>query len=370
MATSFMAESTLNMNLAYRAIASKDGKQIAKVTASLILNAILGAAAYALIGAFNKDDDDRTLKEKYATAFAGRLADNLNPLASIPYLSDLWNKLQGYDVERTDLSFLFDLIEDGGKFWSKMTDPEEELSYRDYENFVGGLISTATGIPAKNWMGDARRIWNMTHTSTADAPFSSVWYGILDEVAPGRNSSKNSYYERYLSALRDGDKQEQYDLKEYLTKTKGTKEEDITEGVRNAYKDEYKRGGIDKQTAIKFLLDNNLVSGETADKKKQKAFQFVDKWDEGTEGYSAYNTLTDALAGGNTSSIQTAWKELTSNGYTDKQVKTQVKTLIKELVQEKKITAAQATTLLKKWSPYEKDKDNQNKPLEWLKENK
>jgi hypothetical protein len=47
-----------------------------------------------------------------------------------------------------------------------------------------------------------------------------------------------------------------------------------------------------------------------------------------------------------------------------------VKTLIKELVQEKKITAAQATTLLKKWSPYEKDKDNQNKPLEWLKENK
>lgn len=370
MATSFMAESTLNMNLAYRAIASKDGKQIAKVTASLILNAILGAAAYALIGAFNKDDDDRTLEEKYATAFAGRLADNLNPLASIPYLSDLWNKLQGYDVERTDLSFLFDLIEDGGKFWSKMTDPEEVLSYRDYENFVGGLISTATGIPAKNWMGDARRIWNMTHTSRADAPFSSVWYGILDEVAPGRDSSKNSYYERYLAALRDGDKQEQYDLKEYLTKTKGTKEEDITEGVRNAYKNEYHRGGIDKQTAIKFLLDNNLVSGDTAEKKKQKAFQFVDKWDEGTEGYSAYNTLTDALAGGNTSSIQTAWKELTSNGYTDKQIKTQVKTLIKELVQEKKITAAQATALLKKWSPYEKDKDNQNKPLEWLKENK
>lgn len=370
MATSFMAESTLNMNLAYRAIASKDGKQIAKVTASLILNAVLGAAAYALIGAFNKDDDDRTLEEKYATAFAGRLADNLNPLASIPYLSDLWNKLQGYDVERTDLSFLFDLIEDGGKFWNKMTDPEETLSYRDYENFVGGLISTATGIPAKNWMGDARRIWNMTHTSTADAPFSSVWYGILDEVVPGRESTSTAYYGRYLSALRDGDKQEQYDLKEFLTKTKGTKEEAITEGVRNAYKTEYQRGGIDKQTAIKFLLDNNLVSGETADKKKQKAFQFVDKWDEGTEGYSAYNTLTDALAGGNTSSIQTAWKELTSNGYNDKQVKTQVKTLIKELVQEKKITAAQATTLLKKWSPYEKDKDNQNKPLEWLKENK
>lgn len=365
MATSFMAESTLNMNLAYRAIASKDGKQIAKVTSSLILNAVLGAAAYALIGAFNKDDDDRTLEEKYATAFAGRLADNLNPLASIPYLSDLWNKLQGYDVERTDLSFLFDLIEDGGKFWNKMTNPDEKLSYRDYENFVGGLISTATGIPAKNWMGDARRVWNMIHTSTEDAPFSRVWYGVLDEVVPGRESTSTAYYERFLAALKDGDKQEQYDMKEYLTKTKGTKEEDITEGVRNAYKDEYKRGGIDKQTAIKFLLDNNLVSGETADKKKQKAFQFVDKWDEGTDGYSAYNTLESAFADGNSAKIQQAWNELTSNGYSNEQVGSQARSCIKALVESGTITPSKATELLRKWYPYKNDKDNLNKPKEW-----
>ena len=368
MATSFMAESTLNMNLAYRAFASKDVKQIGRVVSSLLLNAALGAAAYALVGAFNKDDDDRTLEERYAVAFAGRLADNLNPLASIPYLSDIWNKIQGYDVERTDLSYVLDLAEDGMKFFDKIFNPDEALSYRDYENFVGGMFAAVTGIPAKNWMGDARRVWNMMHVKTENAPSSRVWYGILDEILPWRETNNTSYYDRYLAALKDGDKQEQYDLKDYMLSTKGVSEETFVSGVRNAYKKEFLRGGISKEDGAAFLLAHGLVSGETAEKKKQSAFQYVDKWVEGTDGYSVYNTLENAFAGGNSSQIQSAWSELENNGYTEKRLQTQTRTILKELVKSGKISPAQATEILRRYSPYKDDKNNVKYPQDWLNE--
>jgi hypothetical protein len=367
MATSFMAESTLNMNLAYRAFASRDVKQIGKVVSSLLLNAALGAAAYALVGSWNKDDDDRTWEEKYAVAFAGRLADNLNPMASIPYLSDIWNKIQGYDVERTDLSYVLDLAEDGMKFFDKMFNPDEALSYRDYENFVGGMFAAATGIPAKNWMGDARRIWNMTHTKAEDAPSSRVWYGILDEILPGRGTNNTAYYERLLAATMDGDKQEMYDLKDYLMATKGVKESTITEKVRDAYKKVYMRGGISKNDAVSFLLANGLATGKTEAERKQSAFEYVDKWEEGIEGYSAYNTLRKAFSDGNSASIQKAWDELEANGWSGDSIGNYVRgTIIKDLVTSGKITTSKATELIRKWYPYKKDKDNVDKPKEWL----
>jgi hypothetical protein len=376
MATSFMAESTLNMNLAYSALSGwrshKHGVgKRAGILSSLALNAVLGAAAYALIGAFNRDDDERTIEEKYAVAFAGRLADNINPLASIPYLAYLWDKINGYDVERTDINFVLDTVVYGGEFFGKLANPDKNggLGYRDFENFVGNTLATLTGAPVKNWMGDARRIWNAFHTSTENAPSSRVWYGILDEIYPWRDSTNTAYYERYLAALTDGDKQEMFDLKDFMLNTRKVKEDTFTTGVRNAYKDAYLRsdGKITKDQAVNFLFDNGLADGENADKKKQKAFQYVDKWDEGTDGYSAYNTLSDAFAVGNSSKIQSAINELSKYGYSEEQITQGARNALKELVKAKKISTSQATALLRKYASYKKDNDNINKPQEWLK---
>jgi hypothetical protein len=375
MATSFMAESTLNMNLAYSALSGwrshKHGAgKRAGILSSLALNAVLGAAAYALIGAFNRHDDERTIEEKYVVAFAGRLADNINPLASIPYLAYLWDKINGYDVERTDINFVLDTVVYGGEFFGKIANPDKngKLGYRDFENFVGSTLATLTGAPAKNWMGDARRIWNAFHTSTENAPSSRVWYGILDEIYPWRDDTNTAYYERYLAALTDGDKQEMFDLKDFMLNTRKVKEDTFTTGVRNAYKDAYLRsdGKITKDQAVNFLFDNGLADGENADKKKQKAFQYVDKWDEGTDGYSAYNTLSDAFAVGNSFKIQSAINELSKYGYSEEQITQGARNALKELVKAKKISTSQATALLRKYASYKKDNDNVKKPQEWL----
>ena len=107
------------------------------------------------------------------------------------------------------------------------------------------------------------------------------------------------------------------------------------------------------------------MTGETADKKKQSAFQYVDKWDEGTANYSAYNTLESAFTDGNSAKIQQAWNELTRNGYSNEQVGSQARSCIKALVESGAITPSKATELLRKWYPYKNDKDNINKPKEW-----
>ena len=367
MATAFMAEPTLNMNMYYSAFRGGHGKkQASRIVASVVLSNVLAAAAAAAVSAWNKDDDERTALEQYMTSFASRLADNLNPFGSIPYLSDIWSVMTGYEVERTDMSPIVDLFKYTTSFFDKVGDGKQ-LTWRDYENFLGSWANL-TGIPFKNLSRDARRVRNLVVSDKSVPPASRVKYGVLDEIVPWRDTNNTAYYERYLAALKDGDKQEQYDLKDYLMSTKGVKEETITSGVRDAYKEEFLRGGIAKTDAISFLLENGLATGDTVEKKKQSAFQYVDRWSEGTDGYSAYNTLEAAFAAGNSAGIRTAWNELTSNGYTTEQVGEQSRKILKELVKGKKITPAKATEILKAWYPYKKDADNTNKPLEWLKE--
>ena len=205
MATAFMAEPTLNMNMAYGAIVSKDAKRITSSALALLANAVLGAAAYAIIAAFSKDDDDRTLEEKYWVAFHGRFVENINPLTSIPYLTDVWNKMRGYDVERTDMSYIFDLYDYGAKFFDKVLDKDVTPDWRDHERFVGGVVAALTGVPVQNISADFRRLRNAITSDTSNAPTSRVGYGILDETILGRETSKAAYYQRYLSAMIDGD---------------------------------------------------------------------------------------------------------------------------------------------------------------------
>ena len=142
------------------------------------------------------------------------------------------------------------------------------------------------------------------------------------------------------------------------------KEETFVEQARAEYGKRYKAGGIEKQEAVNFLLDNKLA------KKMTDAFKYVDKWEEGTENYSQYNTLREAIRSGNSATVNAAWNELTKYGFDDDDIASYTRTsIIKDMVVSGEITAGKATELLRKYAPYKKDSDNINKPKEWL-ENK
>lgn len=376
MITAFMAEPTLTMNMLYSAVRSKDKKVIARTVSSLVLNAVLGALGYAAIAAWDKDDDERTATEKFVTKFSGKLADSINPLTMIPFVSDFWSLISGYDVERTDMAVFADLYKYGANFIGKLSEGKE-ITFRDYENFLGTAVLTATGVPIKNLMGDFRKlVLNLPGTDFSAPPASRVKYGVLDEVVFGRDASNTAYYERLLAATMDGDKQEMYDLKDYLMATKGVKEDTVRNGVVNAYKKEYQRGGITKKEATDFLYNNDLVNGATADKKRQAAFKKVDEWDEGSEDYSVYNTIFDAVKNGNSAGITNGIKELTNNGYVESDVVSGVRTLIRESYMEGTMSQSQVKAAYKsRFAPKNFDVNDQNdwywlfKELDWGKKN-
>ena len=361
MSTAFMSEPTLNMNLFYSAFTGEHSKaQRTGIVASVIGANILAAAFAAAVSAWNKDDDDRTAAEKYLESFVSKAVDNLNPLTMLPYVSDLWNILNGYDIERTDWSVVVDIVDAGDKFFDKVLNGET-VTWKNVEDFFGS-VANLTGVPLRNWSRDARRMFNFIRTDKSLPDASAVKYTLYETIAPfGLYKSSNpAYYDRYIAALMDGDKQESYDLREFLTVSKKIGEDKFLSDARGAYKKVYLKGGIKKEAAIKFLTDNNLADSQ------KSAFGYVDRWEEGSEYHSVYNTLEQAFETGSVSNIQTAWKELTSNGYTDKQVGEQTRTILKGLVQSGKITPSKATELLRKWYPYKKDSDNVGKPKEWL----
>ena len=90
------------------------------------------------------------------------------------------------------------------------------------------------------------------------------------------------------------------------------------------------------------LLDKGLSDNE------DEAYWLIRKWDSGTDSFSRYDTIDEAVRSGN--SINTAMGELTSHGYTEEDVRSHIKTSIGKWYQEGTITKQQAMDMLKKYS--------------------
>lgn len=157
MATAFMAEPTTSLNMLQNAlIQGKRGnkkaaaKAVGGVISSMILNSILVSIVYA----GRDDDEDKTYAEKYISTLTEELLDSFNPLTLIPFVKDIVSIAQGYDVERSDMAVITDLI----NAWNKL-DSDNRSVYRKVEDF-GGAIAAIFGLPIKNVMRDVRGMYN------------------------------------------------------------------------------------------------------------------------------------------------------------------------------------------------------------------
>jgi hypothetical protein len=156
MATSFMAEPTISINMIADALLKgKRGDKkyrktaIGAVIASQIINSILVSFVYA----GRDDDEDETYAEKYIGTVTGEILDGMNPLTYIPFIKDIVSIVKGYDVERSDMSVISDLV----NAWRKLG--SDNLSvYRKVEGLVGS-IAQIFGLPVENIMRDVRGIY-------------------------------------------------------------------------------------------------------------------------------------------------------------------------------------------------------------------
>lgn len=254
MSTAFMSEPTLNANMYFSALTGQHtpGERTGMI-ASVIASNILAAAFAAMISAWNKDDDKRKFGEKYLGEFASRAVDNINPLTMIPYVADLWNMFSGYDIERTDLSVVKDLLDYGTTFFGKLKDGDD-ITWRDVENF-GGTIANLTGVPAKNISRDIRRIRNLIFTDKSASSPAAIKYTLLENALPlGLWSDSNkAYCQRLVSAVLDGDTQEAYDLWDYLTNSKKASTDSLNSNIRTDLKERVKSGEITPAQATSIL---------------------------------------------------------------------------------------------------------------------
>jgi hypothetical protein len=159
MATSFMGEPTVSINMMYNAMLQAKRHKITKRKATRIISAvyvsvIMASVASSLIYALRDDDDDESYLEKFGESFVVKALGDLNPVAMLPYARDVVSILQGWDVERTDMSVITDIYNG-----FTALDSKNKSVWRKIEDFAGS-IAAALGIPLKNVLRTAREIYN------------------------------------------------------------------------------------------------------------------------------------------------------------------------------------------------------------------
>jgi hypothetical protein len=194
--TAFMAEPTTTINMVEDALrkANKGDKKyaaraIGAVMTSIVLNSLLSSLVYAM----RDDDEDETFLEKYVQSFSTEMLDGINPLTYYPFLKDVWSTLQGFDIERSDMSLITSLTDAVTKLmqtYIKDTDgmdEEEKAAYNknlaDAWWSVVDYVTALAGIPVKNVRRDINGAINMVRTIVEDlSGRDTTWGSLLDKT--------------------------------------------------------------------------------------------------------------------------------------------------------------------------------------------
>lgn len=246
MEAAFMSEPHKSYNMLYRA-AKQGKKQFGKAVVVYAMTGILTSMAAAVADAWRDDDEDETFGEKYLSAMRANLFDNLNPLGMIPYAKDIISIIQGYDIERMDMSAVSKLI-----IATQSVLKGNKTTYGVVKAYTR-VASMVTGIPAYNLLREAE----------------SLIESITGESIDENKAKAGDLYEDLLRYNKEGktDKyQETYD--ELLGIGKDDKE--IRTGIRTKVNSMFKTGEITEEEAVSILWEWDY----------EKPREIVEKWKE------------------------------------------------------------------------------------------
>lgn len=153
---SFMAEPLKSANLLRNAIVDVKNKKpnatkrLIRVYASCVMANVLAAAAKAIVMAFRDTGDDEWW-EKWFSSFSSDLLSTLNPLSIIPFVKDIFSVLDGYDVERMDMSAVTGIIQfvQQAVEYAQKDNLDKALNLQSAYKFTR-YLSQLTGLPVYN----------------------------------------------------------------------------------------------------------------------------------------------------------------------------------------------------------------------------
>ena len=322
---SFMSEPTTNASMLIDAIDKynldikrgmskreawqENSKMIGRRIYVYSVGAILLAVVQAAADAFRDDDDYEKWGEKWLEAFIGNLIDELLPFNKLPILADF------YDLAKELARIL------GADTYGN---PPQSVFMQWYDSLVKGVEIIYDKITGEDtdytWYGGIYKLLQ-TVSGMSGMPMASA----TREIITAWNNT--------VGAFAPSLKVKTYEPSE-LAK------------IRYAYEDGY----LTYEEAADLLIEKELVDTEN------EAYFTIQGWEAG-EGYSRYDAIYDAILKGG--DISKAINELTSHGYTEKEVLSQVKSQIGKWYYDEeskvRITKQQAINMLNKYTDMDID---------------
>lgn len=250
MVTAFMAEPITAMNDAVYAVQQiRQGNKKAGTSmllgglTSLVINSVLSSIVYA----WRDDDEDETYAEKFISSAVGETVEGLNPITYLPVIKDVYSLMQGYDVERTDMALVSDVIDKVGNIITAysnreddMTDEELAEAQKEIEQAwidAGFEVLNIFGIPADNLR---REIVGIAQTVTRDNDYETTWSTVMEAISEkirdakpfGRLTDDESKSDKIYQAIAEGDTEKLKRLKDSYTSEKAY-ESAMRQGLRD-----------------------------------------------------------------------------------------------------------------------------------------
>lgn len=261
-ATSFMGEPIMSLNLLMRAYdqvryeqnSQKRGKAIktmGRAATALVVTNVVNALAQSLIDAMRDDDEDKKYWERFRAAFTGISGDegtpwekawnaimegnvgsNMNPLGQIPFVKDALSIMQGYDVSRTEMEIVSDLIQ-AGQTAIQSVDGQGKRT-RAYA--LKGVLAAGAkmfGIPASNLTRD---MWGLARSAAVETGNIPLQYEMEKAIYNISNTgNKNRYYAILYRALEQGDMDTYQHIRDDLMNSMGVDGASIDSAMRSRY---------------------------------------------------------------------------------------------------------------------------------------
>ena len=261
-ATSFMGEPIMSLNLLMRAYdqvryeqnSQKRGKAIktmGRAATALVVTNVVNALAQSLIDAMRDDDEDKKYWERFRAAFTGISGDeetpwekawnaimegnvgsNMNPLGQTPFVKDALSIMQGYDVSRTEMEIVSDLIQ-AGQTAIQSADGQGKRTrvYALKELLAAG--AKMFGIPASNL---ARDMWGLARSAAVETGNIPLQYEMEKAIYNISNTgNKNRYYAILYRALEQGDMDTYQHIRDDLMNSMGVDGASIDSAMRSRY---------------------------------------------------------------------------------------------------------------------------------------
>ena len=283
----------------------KNKRMIGRTVYSYAVSAVILAAVQAVADAMRDDDDYETFIEKWLEAFGGNVVDEIMPINKLPILADF------YDLAK-ELISIFGVDTYGN--------PPQSVFMQWYDSLVNGVEILYDKISGEDtnytWYGGIYKLLQAVSgmvglpMAAATREIITAWNNIVGAMAP---SLKVKTYD-------PGDKNE----------------------IKYAYQDGY----LTFEEAVTELIEQELVDNE------DEAYFTVSGWEAG-DGYSRYDSIYDAVRNGG--DLKAAMADLTSHGYTEKDIYSKVKSKVGEWYRGGEVSKAQATSLLEKYTDMDSD---------------